>query len=102
MTITRLGRTVTVIGLDAHSLTHVVALSMDRDEYVVVEVELTGTEVPVANGEPSQVAPVNHSTVSPPTPAVPESVLVCPAQIVDELACRSVGADGMGLTVTVT
>lgn len=96
------GRTVTVMVLEAHSLTHVVVLSMVRDEYVVVEVGLTDTEVPVANGEPLQVSPVNHSTVSPPAPGKADSVLLPPAQIVDELACRSVGAEGMGLTVTTT
>ena len=46
--------------------------------------------------------PEYQTTVSPPLPAVADSVEESPLQIVDGLACGLVGALGSAFTVTVT
>ena len=64
----------------------------------MVEVGLTVIDVPAPTRVPPQL-PVYHLQVVP-DPPVAVSVLLEPEQIVDGLADASVGATGIGLTVT--
>ena len=64
----------------------------------MVEVGLTGSDVPVPTRVPPQL-PVYQAQVVP-DPPVAVNVLLAPEQIVVGLADADVGATGSGLTVT--
>lgn len=86
--------------LAQEALTQPVVVFRARPKYVVVEVGLTPSEVPLPTSVPPQL-PVYQSIVWP-AGTLAESVDVAPLQIVAGVADGLVGALGSELTVTVT
>jgi len=95
-----IGKELTVTETLAHEvLTQPVVVFRARPKYVVVEVGLTPSEVPLPTSVPPQL-PVYQSTVWP-AETLAESVEVAPLQIVEGVADGLVGVLGSELTVTV-